>query len=147
MRKIGYRVSLVGLTLAVLAVSPAAFAQGGESNHPGAVVQSAPPPVPQRQSVPPLHLSDAQRAQIQQAVSGKDTEVTFTLKATKAAAQFAPQVGAKIPKGIKAHPLPRPLIYEIPELKRYTYLKLKGEVLLVDPMTDKVADMFPQQSR
>lgn len=131
---------LAGLLATGLAFAEPASAEG----QAGAVVQSVPPAVSQHQAVPPLHLSDAQRAKIRQAVGAKDTEVTFTLKATKSAESFLPAVGASIPKALKPHPLPRPLVYEIPELKRYTYLKLKNQVLIVDPMTRKIVDMFPE---
>jgi hypothetical protein len=50
-----------------------------------------------------------------------------------AAESFEPTIGAKIPSGLKAHALPPPLIYEMPALKRYTYLKFKGQVLIVNP--------------
>jgi hypothetical protein len=68
-------------------------------------------------------------------LSGKNTEVSFLLKTTKP---------AKIPSGLKAHALPPPLIYEMPVLKRYTYLKFKGQVLIVNPMSSQIADMFPE---
>ena len=32
----------------------------------------------------------------------------------------------------------------MPLLKRYTYLKFKHLVLIVNPMTRKVVDMFPE---
>jgi hypothetical protein len=32
----------------------------------------------------------------------------------------------------------------MPALKRYTYLKFKGQVLIVNPMSGQIADMFPE---
>jgi hypothetical protein len=32
----------------------------------------------------------------------------------------------------------------MPALKRYTYLKLKGQVLIINPMSGKIVDMFPE---
>jgi hypothetical protein len=32
----------------------------------------------------------------------------------------------------------------VPALKRYTYLKFKRQVLIVDPMSRKIVDMFPE---
>ena len=46
-------------------------------------------------------------------------------------------------KTLIPHALPPPLIYEMPKLERYTYLKLKGQVLIVNLMTSKIVDMFP----
>jgi len=121
-----------------------AAAQGGNPARPGDVIQSVPPPVSQKPQLPRLTLSDDQRAKIKQVLSGKNTEVSFQLKTTKPAESFEPAIGAKIPPGLKAHALPPPLIYEMPVLKRYTYLKFKGQVLIVNPMSDQVADMFPE---
>jgi hypothetical protein len=112
----------------------------------GAVTQSVPPPVSQNQTIPPIQLSNADRDKVRQALSSKDTEVTFGTKATRSAQSFEPKVGAVIPRSLKPHPLPRPLIYEIPLLKRYTYLKFKQQVLLVNPMNRKVVDLFPEQT-
>jgi hypothetical protein len=49
-----------------LAVGPnfAAAAGGGGKGDQGAIVQTVPPPVSQNPSLPPLHLTDAQRAKI-----------------------------------------------------------------------------------
>jgi hypothetical protein len=111
---------------------------------PGAVPQNIPPPVSQNPSVPPLALSPAQRAKIQQAVKSEDTEVSFALKVAKSAQNFEPSIGTKVPGALKLHPLPRPLIYEMQALKRYTYLKFKHQVLIVNPMTRKIVEMFPE---
>jgi hypothetical protein len=129
-------IALAGLVIAAPTLA-------AEKNNAG-VVQGTPPAIPQKPHVPPLALSDADHAKIAQAVSAKDTEVTFTLKATKAAKSYQPAVGAAIPKQLKPHPLPRPLVNEMPALKQYTYLKLKHQVLIVDPMTRKVVDLFPE---
>src|SRR5207237_10200455 len=112
---------------------PAAAAAATTANQ-GSVVQSVPPPVSAK-PVAPLHLSDAQRNQIQQALRGENTEVTFGTKTTKPTQSFNPTVGAKIPASLKPHALPPPLIYQMPELKRYTYLKFKHQVLIVNRMT------------
>jgi hypothetical protein len=110
----------------------------------GAVVQSIPPPVSQNPAVPPLHLSEAQRARIRQALSQENSEVSFELKESKPSENFEPSVGAAVPKSLKPHPLPPPLIYEMPLLKRYTYLKFKHQVLIVNPMNRKIVEMFAE---
>src|SRR3954447_9832132 len=97
----------------------------------GAVVQSIPPPVSQNPAVPPLQLTDAQRARIRQALSQQNTEVSFGLKTAKPAENFEPSVGAAVPTSLKPHALPHPLIDEMPLLKRYTYVKFKRQVLIV----------------
>jgi hypothetical protein len=141
MRQLARRAALTGAALASLGWIATAAAQPANQ---GAVVQSVPPPVSQNAPVPPLHLSDAQRNQIQQALRGENTEVTFGTKTTKPTESFNPTVGAKIPASLKPHTLPPPVLSQMPELKHFTYLKFKHQVLIVDPMSRKVVDMFPE---
>jgi hypothetical protein len=119
---------------------------GAQNNtsHAGDVIQSIPPSISQNTKLPLLHLSDVRRGKIKQVLSGQDTEVTFSLKATQSARSFNPAVGATIPPSLRAYALPPPLIYEMPNLKRYTYLKFKGQVLIVNPMNRKIVDMFSE---
>jgi hypothetical protein len=88
-----------------------------------------------RQPKPPLELTEPQRQQVLQAVSAKDT-------LDKPPPGFEPTIGAGVPsqKKLALHPLPRPLVYQIPVLKQYYYGKLPDTVLIVDPMTRKVID-------
>ena len=141
MRQLAHRAALAGMALACFGWTTTAV---GQTENQGAVMQSVPPPVSQKLTVPPLHLSDAQRSEIQQALRGENTEVTFGTKTTKPTQRFNPAVGAKIPTALKPHSLPPPLIYQMPELKRYTYLKFKHQVLIVNPMTRQIVDMFPE---
>jgi Protein of unknown function (DUF1236) len=131
---------LVGVIMAQV------MAQAGaqETPAPGAIPQNVPPPISQNQSVPPLALSQAQREKIGVAVRSQDTEVSFALKNAKATQSFEPSVGAKVPKGLSLHPLPQPLVAEIKPLEQYTYVRFKHRVLIVNPMTRDIVDMFPQ---
>ena len=61
-----------------------------------------------------------QREQIWKAVLTEHNEVEFRLKAAK---DFAPDVGARTPKGIKAQSLPTPVLAQMPELRDYMYVK------------------------
>ena len=142
MRQHAHRMTLAGMALACLGWAATAAAQTAANQ--GAVVQSVPPPVSQNPSPPPLHLSDAQRNQIQQVLRGENTEVTFGTKTTKPTESFNPAVGAKIPASLKPHTLPPPVISQMPELKQYTYLKFKHQVLIINPMTRKIVDVFPE---
>jgi hypothetical protein len=132
--------------LALTAAASGQAGQGGGAQHDGAVIQSIPPPVTQNPKLPPLHLSDTQRDRVRSILAGKNTEVDFALKSAKPAQSFAPSVGAKVPAGLHPHALPPPLIYEMPPLKRYSYLKFKGQVLIIDPMSRKIVDMFAEAS-
>jgi hypothetical protein len=121
-----------------------ADAEDRNTANPGAMTQSTSPTAAQKPSVPPLALSQAQRERIRQAVSSEDTEVSFALKSAKGAESFEPSVGAKVPNALKLHPLPQPLTHQMQPLKRYTYIKFKHQVLIVNPMTRKIADMFSE---
>ena len=88
---------------------------------------------------PPLKLTDDQKKKVVAAITGKDS-------LEKVPDGFTPEVGAKVPiqKKLAEHPLPRPLVYEIPALKSYYYVQLADKVLIVDPMTKKVAEIVPR---
>ncbi len=100
--------------------------------------------MPQNPSLPKLHLNDAQRERIRQTLLTKHTEIEFKLKTTKSAKDFTPKIGAKLPKGVKPDGLPSDLIQQIPQLADYGYSKMKNQILLVNAMTDKVADIIPE---
>ncbi|MEJ0078110.1 MAG: hypothetical protein WDO17_22245 [Alphaproteobacteria bacterium] len=87
---------------------------------------------------PPLELTGEQKQRVAQAIKGEDT-------LDKLPEGFAPAVGAHVPVQAKLaeHPLPRPLVYEIPVLKNYYYVQLSDKVLIVDPMTKTVAEIVP----
>ena len=85
---------------------------------------------------PKLELTAAQRDQIRQAVAAEQTEMG-SLKE-----KFEPQIGAKVPSDLQAHPLPKPLVEQIPQLERYTYAKFKGHLLLINPMQHQVAEVI-----
>ena len=124
--------------LTMSAVAPAA------DNTRGAVEQSGGNLVPQNPSPAALHLNDAQRQRIRQSLLTKDTEVEFRLKTTKPAKDFTPTIGAKLPTGVKADGLPSELTQQIPQLADYGYAKMKGQILLVNEMTNKIAEMIPE---
>ncbi len=88
---------------------------------------------------PPLQLSEDQRSAIIGAVSSEDTY-------QKTPANFEPRIGIPITSAIKPHPLPSPLINQIPELKQYYYAKLDSNVLVIDPMNKHIVDVIPHQS-
>jgi hypothetical protein len=93
---------------------------------------------------PPLELSEARRAQIRQAVMREHSDVSFALKSAKPAQDFQPAAGAKLPKGLAAHPLPRPLVNELPVLKHYSYVKFRDDILIVNPMNKTIVQVIPQ---
>ena len=135
------------LLLSALFVIAAGAADNKSGQSPAKVViQSKGPGVPVGGTVAPLHLSEAQRVRIAGVLAAQDTEVDLQLKANKNAASFEPKIDEKIPKALKAQAFPLPLITEMPTIRRYEYLKFKGEVLVVNPLTGKIVDMFPEKN-
>jgi hypothetical protein len=130
--------STAALVVALSATSMTLAAEGGQ----GDVQQTIPPDVVS--VIQPLALSDTQRERIKAVLAQKNTEVSFALKQAKSAKSFEPSVGVKIPKGLKPHAFPPPLIYEMPLLKRYSYLQFKDQTLIVNPMTKKIVEIVPQ---
>jgi hypothetical protein len=136
----------VALT-ALTGAACAADNQPPAGQSPGKVViQSKGPGVPVSGTVAQLHLSDAQRARIAEVLATKDTEVDLKLKAHKDSKSFEAKVDAKLPKDLKAEAFPQPLITEIPATRGYAYLKFKGEILIVNELTGKIVDKFPEKS-
>jgi len=86
---------------------------------------------------PPLKLTDQQKQRVAQAIAG-------TNMLDKLPDGFTPEIGAKVPtqKKLPEHPMPRPLVYDIPALKNYYYVQLADKVLIVDPMTKTVAQII-----
>lgn len=124
-------------------VTGAAFGAGPQR---GVVDLSGGQPVSQKPALPKLNLNAAQREQIRQALLTKQTQVEFKLKTTKAAQSFVPQVGAKLPRGIKPNGLPSELTKQIPKLSDYGYAKMKDQILLVNAMSGKIVEVIPEKN-
>jgi hypothetical protein len=134
-------IMLAGAMLLACNAGPAAAQTAA---HPGAVVLSGHGVVPQNPSPPKLNLTDAQRETIRDAVRAEPTEIEFKLKTTKAAADANPKIGDKLPKGVTAHAVPQTLRSQLPQLADYKYAKMKDTVFIVNPMNDRIVDMFPE---
>jgi hypothetical protein len=131
---------MVALAIALAGTAPSS----AQTNAQGAVELSGGSKVLQNPSLPKLNLTNTQREQIRKAVLTEDNEVEFRLAAAKAAKDFTPVAGAKIPKGVKAQSLPTPVLAQIPELRDYMYVKMKDQVLIVNGMTNKIVDVFSE---
>jgi len=144
-RFISGRVCAIGAALALLTGAVTAVAaENGTKNVQGAVELSTGDKVPQKPSLPKLNLTNGQREQIRKGVLGQNTEVEFKLKSTKSAKDFNPQVGAKLPKGVTGHSLPPSVLAQLPQLRDYKYVTMKDQVLIVNAMTKKIVDLFPE---
>jgi hypothetical protein len=108
------------------------------------IVQSGTAGVPVEGKTPPLQLSDDQRARIREVLLTRHTEIDLALKEHAKSKDFEAKIDEAVPKDLKGEAFPQPLLSEIPTIRQYTYLKFKGQVLIVNPMTDKIVDMFPE---
>jgi hypothetical protein len=135
------RTVLLCAILFLAVTAPVSAASDGQ----GAVVQSGGNMVPQNPSLPKVKLDPAQREQVRQSLLIKNTEVEFRLKTTKSAKDFTPKIGAKLPKGVKADGLPSALTQQIPQLADYGYAKMKDQILIVNELTGKIAEIIPEK--
>jgi hypothetical protein len=135
---------MIASMVAIIASAGMASA-AGQSNGSAEASGPSEPATHLKPYLPPLHLSGAQQQQIRAAVAGQDTEVTFQLKGTKPHKDFAPKLGEKVPPALHAHALPSALTQKLPQIADYKYMKVKGQVLIVNPMTHKIVSLFPEQ--
>jgi hypothetical protein len=134
------------LLAGILLLTTSAVAAAADNTH-GAVVQSGGSSIPPNPSLPELNLNAIQREQVRQTLLTKHTEVEFRLKATKSAKDFIPNIGAKLPKGIKPDGLPSELTQQIPQLADYGYAKMKDQILIVNALNGKIAEIIPETQR
>ena len=145
--------------VAALAVGTprALYADGGDNDATGHtdsrgvdIKPGAPtgPDEPQTHLTPPLGpitLSEADRQKIRQAVGDKNDQEEFSTKDTKPYADFAPKVGAKLPPKMVAQGLPSSVTQQLPKLADFKYIKMKGQVLIVNDVSGEIIDVFPVQ--
>jgi hypothetical protein len=133
------RTAMLGMAL-MLAVVTAAIG----ADNSGAVEQSNGNKVPQNPTLPKLNLTDAQREQIRKTLLARNTQIEFKMKETKPAENFEPKIDLKLPTAIKPTGIPGELIEQIPQLADYGYARLKDQILLVNGMTGKIAEIIPE---
>ncbi len=51
-------------------------------------------------------------------------------------------IGTILPDAIEIRPLPKPILDQIPEAKKYNYAVWREQVLLIDPAERRVADIL-----
>ena len=48
------------------------------------------------------------------------------------------RVGTRVPETVTLYPVPETVVAEVPAVKRYKYMVVNGQVVLVDPVTSEV---------
>jgi len=87
----------------------------------------------------PLYLTFAQEHVIYRGLTKE--------KGESIPAGFQPSIGAAIPPSLSSHQLPGSVTDRIPAAKRYEYLKLSDDkVLLIDPEGRQVVDIIDPQT-
>jgi Protein of unknown function (DUF1236) len=54
------------------------------------------------------------------------------------------RLGARVPQAAELHEIPAPVATEIPSIRRYRYMVVNNEVVLVDPTTSQVVEIIRQ---
>jgi hypothetical protein len=90
-----------------------------------------------------LQLTDDQRQRIRAAIADDKTDISFKDDATKGEKDFIPKVGATLPAKLPMQPMPPSVAAAVRPVSNFSYVKLKGQVLIIDPISKKVVDMFP----
>lgn len=52
------------------------------------------------------------------------------------------RLGARVPRSVELYQMPTTIVEEVPTLRRYRYMVVNDEVLLVDPATSEVVEVI-----
>jgi hypothetical protein len=126
------------MTLAFLGSTGLALAQAPSTQAPPAQAPRAQTPAVQSPLSTPgaqtkLQLSQQQKQQIGQALSGEQTQQAAGAQA---------QVGSKLPASMTTHPMPGSVTAQVPATKDFHFVKLQDRVLIVDPKDQMIADVI-----
>jgi hypothetical protein len=80
-----------------------------------------------------LNLSPAQEGAVSQGLQGEQSQ--------PAAPSYEGQVGSKIPDSMNAREMPDQVTTQVPQTKRYLFVRLPDRILLIDPDTKLVAEI------
>ena len=122
-----------GCVAAILVLATAAGAQTTiiERDSPTTIIERDSPTVITRERV---ELSPAQR-----------TTIYRTVTRERAAPQSVDvRIGARVPRAVELREIPSTVIEEVPAVRRYRYMVVNNEVVLVDPATSEVVEIIRQ---
>jgi hypothetical protein len=52
------------------------------------------------------------------------------------------RLGARVPRSVRLYDMPTTIVEEVPTLRRYRYMVVNDEVVLVDPATSEVVEVI-----
>ena len=79
-----------------------------------------------------LNLNQSKERQVTQGLSPEQPQ---------SAAGYQGQVGSKPPASLSTKPMPDDVADQVPETKRYLFIKLPDRIVLIDPDTNMVAEI------
>jgi hypothetical protein len=83
-----------------------------------------------------VELTPAQRTTIYRTVTREHVRV--------APPSFAVRLGARVPQTVELQEIPSAVVTEVPSVRRYRYMVVNNEVVLVDPATSEVIEIIRQ---
>jgi len=98
-----------------------------------AVIEREAPAVVTRERV---ELTPAQRTTIYRTVTRERTHV--------APREVEVRLGARVPRSVELREMPTTLVEDVPSVRRYRYMVVNNEVVLVDPATSEVIEIIRQ---
>jgi len=128
--------ALYGCAAVLLMLAGAGHAQTTviERSSPGqtTVIERSSPSVITREQV---ELTPAQRTTIYRTVTRERRVVPEGVDV---------RLGARVPQAVELYEIPAPVVTEIPSVRRYRYMVVNNEVVLVDPATSEVVEIIRQ---
>jgi uncharacterized protein DUF1236 len=81
-----------------------------------------------------VDLTPAQRTIIYRSVSRERVRTP--------SADVQVRLGARVPRSVELYEMPTTIVEEVPTLRRYRYMVVNDEVVLVDPATSEVVEVI-----
>ena len=82
-----------------------------------------------------VRITPEQRTVIKKRIGTKHPSTTVKQRAT---------VGTTLPANVELTPLPDEIYTEVPSIKNYRYVVVGDEIVLVEPQTRRVIEVFPE---
>jgi Protein of unknown function (DUF1236) len=120
--------SYFGCATAILVLASATAASAQTT-----VIERDSPAVITRERV---ELTPAQRTTIYRTVTRE--------RVRAAEPSFAVRLGARVPQAVELQEIPTAVVEEVPSVRRYRYMVVNNEVVLVDPTTSEVIEIIRQ---
>ena len=80
--------------------------------------------------------------------SEQRTRITTVIKEAKVrpveSPSFAIRVGVRIPREVRLYPLPREVVELRPAWRRYEYIVVRDDIIVIDPATFEIVAVLPE---